>query len=274
MIKYLLVTLFCMQIGSALPMYNPAQASLLTNGVCCEARPINYCDPWDSMSLNIGFTGSYVLDHQMVSNLRNDKDVIRDFSIRTNASYLALNICEFVELFSTIGASDISVNWPPKAVNKPNSSTKLRMELETAYSLSFGGRATAYQCDNYFFGFEIEYFRTKPSILSIDATPVSQINYKYNEWQISGGGAYLISLGSIDFVPYLGIHYGRTYFSAQQQEVIDPDGDRLMFITLAQQNHVGYTFGTTMIGCQKIQISAEATFISEVAFTFNSSFRF
>lgn len=274
MIKYLWITFFLVQIGYAVPMYNPAQASLLPCAVCSKVRPINYCDPWDSMSLNIGFTGSYVFQHQMMAHLRNNKDIVRDFRIRTNASYLALNICEVVELFSTVGATDIFVDFPPKAVNKPNSSTKLELELSTAYSLSFGGRATAYRCDNFFFGFEVEYFRTKPSIISIEATPVNQINYKYNEWQISGGGSYLISLGSIEFVPYLGIHYGRTSFSAKQLGVTDPDGDNLAFVTLTQLHHVGYSFGTTIIGCQKIQLTAEATFLSEVAFTFNSSFRF
>ena len=263
-----------MQIGYAIPMYNPAIASLLPCGVWCEPRPINYCDPWQSMSWNIGFTGSYVNHHPMVADLPEHKDIIRDFSIRTNASYIALNICEIFELFSTVGASDLFIDFPPQALNKPNSSTNLPLEMSTAYSLSFGGRATAYRNNNFFLGFEAEFFRTSPSISSIGTTSVDQINYEYNEWQISGGGAYLISFGGVDFVPYLGIHYGRSYLSSRERGVTDSAGDFLTFITLRQLRHVGYSIGTTLIGCKKIQLTAEATFISELAFTFNSSFRF
>ena len=255
-------------------MYNPAAPSLLPCAVCSEPCPINYCDPWQSIALNIGFTGSYVHHHQMIMDRRESNSAVRDFNLRTNASYLALNVCELFELFSTVGATDIFVDFAPKVLNKPNSSDKLELNLSTAYSLAVGGRATAIQCDPFFLGFEVEFFRTKPSIISIENTPVNQRNYKYTEWQISGGGAYLIPLGSMEFVPYLGIHFGRTYFSAQRIGVTDRDGDELIFQTFRQLHHVGYSCGTTLVGCGKIQLTAEATFISELAFTFNSSFRF
>lgn len=259
----------------SLPLHNPAEAFLLQNGVVCTPGPIDYCDPWNSMSLCIGFTSWHVREHHMLARLETTQDNVRDFSYKTNAGYICLNMCNYLEAFAAIGGTNFSVEFPAKVLGKPNSSAKLTVTTDTQYSLNVGGNWTALQYDNWLIGFEVEYFKAKPRIISEETTQLNRVNFDYIEWQLGGGIAYPIWITpASSLVPYLGLHYSRSYFGAQRHQFQDADGDTLTFVTMRALRHVGYSFGLTLVGCEKIQLTAEATFISETAFFFNSSFRF
>ncbi len=275
--RILLLIVLMTTIAEALPMYNPAGASLLTDGVICTPGPVNYCDPWDSMSFNIGFTGWYVQQHPMLAHVKNRPDTIHDFSYRMNGGYLSLNICDCVEAFSAIGGTNFSINYPAQTLNKPSSSAKLNVRTDTSYSLNVGGKWSAWECGNFLMGLEVEYFGAKSRIISVGTTELKRVHLHYNEWQISGGGSYRINISGCTtaLLPYAGIHYSRTHTSfGKHQSFIDEDGDRLLLISSRSLRHVGYSFGATLVGCNKIQVTAEATFISETAFLINSTFRF
>ncbi len=277
--KYILLLHLFLLLGvaEALPVYNPAAASLLSQGVKCEA-PVEYCCWYDVFSFNLGFTGYYVRDHKMeLTGAKSDE--IRDFSKRTNAGYIAINTCNRFEIFSTLGATNLLTTIPARGLSVPLNE-KVDVRTDTAFSWSVGARATIFQCGCFAFGVEGEYFNTNPNINSTTvASSVGEPNglsYKYKEWQIGFGAAYRINISSDStaLIPYLAGRYGGTTVDSASAVFKDPASHTLIFSNMKQLRSWGYAVGITLVGCDKIQVTAEGSFLNETAFLINSTLRF
>ena len=174
--KILLLPLLLFSPLFALPIGNPMDASLYKKGVfledCYDGRCCNPCDPcfsWcDAWSFRLGFYDDYVFNRNMELKNHGDRD-IKDFEIFTNSGYLALNICDRLDIFGTLGATNINMD-ADLAIFVPLGQPPFifSIETETAFSWSVGGRLTIWNCDCFYFGIEGQYFYTKANIDLID----------------------------------------------------------------------------------------------------------
>ncbi|MEG1542376.1 MAG: hypothetical protein RR353_02280, partial [Victivallaceae bacterium] len=129
----------------ALPVGNPSEASSLIDGIFWEGVAGDPCDPcatWcDSVSLRAGFYGDYVFNRLFTTNVPEqitgfpntfsttppttvqtypnaayDKDMF-DSDLFTNAGYIALNIWDRFDVFTTLGATSAYVRGCSSAFN-------------------------------------------------------------------------------------------------------------------------------------------------------------
>ena len=165
--KLILIALTLISCGTVytLPIGNPSEASLYPNGLwwgsaCC--KPYDPCFSWcEALSLRLGFYGDYVFNRhmQIYSGGHSQSDIDRT-EIYTNAGLLVLNICNWIDIFSTLGASDFKLFTDGGAFS--NNSTVIQLDWDTTWSWSVGGRATIWECDCFSVGVEGQYFRSTP----------------------------------------------------------------------------------------------------------------
>ncbi len=134
----------------ALPVGNPAEPSLLIDGVMFEGLQGDPCDPCisfcDSISLRAGFYGDYVFDRSLKTDVNKlftmgkafsgaAKDLtiadvpedsvsnvaygqhLHNAELYTNAAFLALNIWDRFDIFCTLGAMNGYIKGNSKAFN-------------------------------------------------------------------------------------------------------------------------------------------------------------
>lgn len=277
---------------SALPIGNPSEASLLQEGLClkgyADCDPSAYlcwCDCW---SLRLGFYGDYVFDRYMEVNQRHNESHIRQFQLFTNASYLALNFFDTVDLFATLGASKFSISTPATAFYLDGDNTNLisNIDSEWYFSWSLGARMTLWECRGFALGAEAQYFRSRPNINYFQLegyAPLYLENSRtnYREYQLGLGGAYTIYLAgcSTFVVPYFGIKWAHADvnmgdFSIPTEIGISSSPVVYELYNLESENKFGVALGTTLVGCKRWSITAEGRFSDELALFINSQIRF
>jgi major outer membrane protein len=273
----------------ALSVGNPGEASLFTNGIYFESNDCNNCcDPcfsWcDAWSLRIGFQGNYVYNR----HLEVDSDditgrEIERTSLFTNAGYLALNICDRVDFFATLGSTTIELDLDSRIITPATPTIVLStLRFEPQFSWSVGGRATLWECNCFMIGLEGEYFRTSPRFdyykgnSSILVSLDDNFSSTYREWQVGLGASYIIatSCPKVAFVPYLAITWSGAKFTASDLLVsADPTlVDR--FPGLENSKLWGYAVGTSLTLCDVAGVAVEGRFGSEKALYVNGQFRF
>lgn len=271
--RFFVISLLCSASLQALPIYNPAAASLLPQGVWVEA-PVEYCCWWDMFSINFGYMGYKMRDHEMKCTGAKSDDV-RRYTRGTNAGYIALNACNRVEVYSTLGASLGDITIPNAALNVADPGG-FGFTFETDFSWSIGARATLFECGCLAFGLEGEYFRWNPNIRTIETDHPNGLSYLYTEWQLGFGAAYRISIasGATALIPYLAVRYGHSHFNSGHGQFTTSGDQLLIFPNMKQRHTWGYAVGITLLGCDKIQVTAEGSFINETAALFTASMRF
>lgn len=265
--KFIVLFLFTMSTTvCALPLYNPAAASILSQGVLCA--------PNKAFSVNGGFTGYYVRHHKLETT--NTNSDIRFVGKRTNAFYGDLNFKNRVDLFFTLGASHFAYDIPTTDLAVTGVAGKLLVNTNTATSGSLGMRATLYQKGCLSIGGEWEYFRSNPNVRSIETGGPNGMNYLYSEWQVGLGAAYRINISgaSTALIPYFGMRVGGTNVDGHNGSFIDPAGSNVTLVNMQQLRRAGYSVGITLVGCDKIEVSAEGAYLNETALLINSSIRF
>ena len=265
--KYLILFLMVSK-AYALPLYNPAQASILPSTVCSNP---NKC-----FSFNGGFTGYYVRDHKLEVTNRGSDSYISSATKRTNAFYGDINWNNRIDLFCTLGTSNFSYSIPTTDLGVTGVAGNFLINTDTAFSGSVGARATLYRRGCFLIGAEGEYFRSNPHVRSIDTGGPNGMNYNYSEWQFGLGAAYRINISgpTTALMPYLGMRIGATSVDGNQDSFIDPANNRVTLVDMKQQRRAGYSIGITLIGCDKIEVSAEGAYLNETALLVNSSIRF
>jgi len=282
--KLLLLPLLLFSPLFALPIGNPMDASLYTNGLFCgdcyEDRCCDPCDPcfsWcDAWNFRIGFYGDYVFNRHMELD-KNDHADIDDFEIFTNAGFLAINICDRLDIFGTLGATNIYLAANPKVFGGSNDEG-LDLWTETTFSWSIGGRLTIWNCECWYFGLEGQYFHTKPDVERIIADdvyvyPDDNVDVKYSEWQVGLGAAYMVRVGcsGISAIPFIGLKWAG---SCADFDHARPSGDDITLFSLANKKTWGYGVGMTLLFCDALSVTVEGRFADEKAVHVNGQFRF
>lgn len=262
--------LFSLRQGWALPVGNPADASLLCNGIFLDkgcddgACGPNWCQ---ALSFRFGFYGDYVYNRylQIVAPTRNQIERSR---LYTNAAYLALNGWNRLDLFASLGQSKATFSGNAESFGAPLPGQVLMVESRPSFSWSLGGRLTLWECRCFLLGVEGQYFRTQPPIQSVIIGGGNSLaiypNFatRYREWQVGGGVAYRTSL----IVPYAALKYSRTRFHV----------DNMMGtgVNITNRKHWGYELGATIVVCDAVSITTAGRFADEIAFHVNGQIRF
>ncbi|MCH9620299.1 MAG: Major outer membrane porin [Chlamydiales bacterium] len=268
---------FATSLLSALPVGNPADASLYTNGVCSGGSVCDPCDPhfsWnDQFQGRIGFYGDYVFNRQMTIKGRGN---VRETSLKTNAGLMVVNLCNFIDVFWTLGGT--TMNLVANGGEFSSDSTLIEIQFEPYFSWSVGGRATICKFGNLYGGVETQFFRTRPDIDNIIRYASGDITYLsidnkavYEEWQVGLGLTYKMgwmapyiaakaSTGKLKMGDYLFVFQG-TGITYQLRDLVP--------------RHVwGYVVGTTFAIGETVGLTLEGRFANELALYVNGEIRF
>ena len=281
--KKLVFTMLTLLTGGmvyALPVGNPADASLLCDGIfwegnCCrDPCDLAWCDSW---SIRLGFYGDYVFNRHMQVDTIEDQSDIETTKLNTNAAFVAFNLYNRFDLFGTFGATNVYIQTPQRSFGT-NTDIMAEVSTETDFSWSIGARATAWECGCFTLGFEAQYFSTRPDIDFYKAeTNVpfyfsDNVIMKYREWQVGGGIAYSIDIVpcSTAFVPYISVKWSRSQI--KMDKAAGPAGQTLF--NLESEKDWGYAVGFSIVGCNKWSFTLEGRFSDEKAAYLNSQLRF
>lgn len=278
--KLILTTLTLLTCGMvhALPVGNPAEASLLTEGLffegnCCR----DLCDPcvsWcDAISLRLGFYGDYIFEKHMEVDQSNRDDDIEHTEIYTNAAIVALNFYDCIDLFATFGATNLFLETNSSAFGLVP--TRFEIETETDFSWSIGARGTIWECGCTVLGIEGQYFYTNPHVTRVGSEQTNvylanNIHAKYYAWQIGVGLAHRVHI----LVPYAAVTVGHSKLDFGDARITvggPPDAD---LRDLESKKDWGYAIGVTMLTCDRISMTLEGRFANENAVHVNGQFRF
>ena len=284
-----ILTLLPCGAAYALPVGNPGEASLFLNGAWCDNNGCDPCDPcfsWcDAWNFRIGYYGDFVFNRHLQVDLGDDDNHGRDIDkteIHTNAGYLALNICDRVDVFGTLGATTIrirtdAVSWG--LIGGFESDLAFRSE----FSWSVGGRASLWQCDCLLIGLEGQYFQSRPefdNFLHLDTGRIAYFNddngVRYSEWQVGLGAAYRFatSCPSIAMVPYIAVKWAGSKFKLNNFTYTDLDGTVFTFPKLEAKKLWGYAVGMSLTLCDAIGVTVEGRWGDEKAVYVNGQLRF
>jgi len=267
-----MLTTLSLTTAYALPLGNPVAASLYTDGLFCEGTACcNPCDPsfsWcDAWSVRVGFYGDYVFDRNLEYDSGMNREV-RRAQLYTNAGYLALNICNRLDLFTTLGATTLTVRQ-----DFAEALALLDLPYATDFSWSLGGRVTLWECNCFGIGFEGQYFRTNTTLSQFSATLFPSVHFpaidvSYSEWQLGLGAAYAFALScpDISLVPYSGVTYSNVHLDGLITSDPLPDAHN--------SKDWAWVLGTTLTLCNSIGVTVEGRFAGESAVHVNGQFRF
>ena len=276
--KLFLLSLLLVSPLFALPIGNPMDASLYSNGLvwgdCCGDRCCDPCDPcfsWcDAWSFRLGFYGDYVYNRHLKRTKGGVKG-LNDAELYTNAALLALNICDRVDVFATLGESQLRLLGDYRSFFDQTSLTYESLDSKTKFSWSVGGRLTIWNCDCFYFGAEGQYFSTNPSIAWEEN--MSGIQYDtgrvhYREWQAALGASYLIRVGcsGISVIPYTAVTWSVARLTDNTTQ-----GPESKF---HNGKLWGWGLGTTIAFCDAFGVTVEGRWGNEKAFHLNGQFRF
>lgn len=258
----------------ALPVGNPSEASLLSDGIFFEGNCGDPCDPcisWcDSFSLRLGFYGDYVFNRHM--EVRSDGPDIEDVEIFTNAAYFALNFWNRFDVFATVGSTNFELDTNASAFGGTNGA---RFELESdsaCASWSVGGRATLWECGCTSLGLEGQYFRANPDVKRITtASALSaypEYSARYHEWQVGLGVSHRINI----FVPYVAVKWSRARWDLGGETFVLSGTNVTQ--DLENKKSWGYAVGVSLIDCEKAALTVEGRFADEKAVYVNGQIRF
>ena len=279
--KLLVTALTLLSCGAAyaLPLGNPSEASLMCDGIIFEGYCPDFCQPGvslcDAISWRVGFYGDYVFNR----HLENDSGLVKgktieDAELFTNAGYLALNAWDRIDIFTTLGASNLWINTNARGFSG-TPGDRLTLESETSFSWSVGGRATVWECGCFAFGVEGQYFRFNGDVTRISVTeslayyPGSSIAVDYSEWQVGIGVSYRIW----NLVPYIGAKYSSAH--ADFNHATPHVGfSSLVLDELVSRFNGGYVVGVSLVDCERASITIEGRYPDEKAFYVNGQIRF
>lgn len=267
---FTLLTILASGVAYALPVGNPAEASLLCDGLFWDGYSCGPCYSWcDFFSFRIGFYGDYVFNKHMEEDNSQGGD-IETTKLYTNAGYIAVNFWNRLDVFGTLGATNLFLE-----TGLDGGDGRFELETETDFSWSVGIRGTLWRCGRTYLGAEAQYFYTRPHITrvteSADASgyPAHNVDVKYDEWQIGLGVAHRI----YNLVPYIAIRWGHAKFD-DNETILLTNGESAILHSTESKNNWGYALGATLIGCEKASLTVEGRFGGETAVYTNGQIRF
>jgi major outer membrane protein len=269
----------------ALPVGNPLDATWLCTGVfmegncygdpCCES----WCDAW---SVRIGYYGDFVFNRRLRVKENHRHKRLRRSEFFTNAGYIAFNVWNKFDVFTSFGATKAYLKTPERAFLlevAPNN--VFNVEIESDFSWSVGVRGTIWECGCFGVGAEAQYFEWKSDINFVDTsftTPfyLEDGDTRFKEWQVGLGATYKIPIcGCGTFVvPYVGVKWAHAKLDMGDFSSTDINGNLFELFNLRSDFDFGYAVGITLVGCNRWSFTAEARFVDETALHINSQVRF
>lgn len=272
--KKLALFLLLSATGYALPIGNPTEASLMKEGVFCPGHyngcRDSICDSW---SVRIGFYGDYVNNKHMRVSKKHES--IKQTRISTNAAYLALNVWDRADFFTTLGASSIEITTPSNTFGRASFNDLATVDSETGFSWSVGTRVTFWEWGCLGIGGEAQYFHTCPDINFLrdknSAPDYVSNDISYSEWQLGIGISYRINIvcDHTALVPYIGFKGGHTRLDTN-----NATGSNMVIPKLDSERDVGYAFGLSLLGANTTLVTVEGRFADEKALYINAQLRF
>lgn len=266
----------------ALPLGNPGDTSLYLGGVWWEGNELedscwNLCSEF---SFRSGFYGNYVFDRHLE---KKDGGDLENFSLQTNAQYMALNFRDCIDIFATLGVTNMYLrsnanNWTP------GSFFESEFIFRHHFSWSVGGRATLWQNECWLLGVEGEYFRVNTEVdYFVDFETGTKTYFdennkaNYREWQFGVGLAYCIATNcpTVALTPYLGLKWSRADMDADPLAFVDfSSGREFLFANLESQKRWGWVLGMTLGLWKMVGVTVEGRWANEKALHINSQIRF
>ena len=265
----------------ALPVGNPSDASLLCDGLLWKAHCGNPCDPYltwcDALSLRAGFWGDYVFNrHLKIDHHDTDSD-IEHTRIFTNAAFIAANVWDRFDIFTTLGATNLFLDSNAFSFGAFTANgARIEIETETDFSWSLGARGTIWECGCTSLGAEAQYFSTRPNVRRVTAGaiasvyPDSIIDAKYHEWQVGVGLSHRINM----FVPYVAVKWSHAKLRLDNAQPGIPGLPDVTLYNLQNNKDWGYAVGVSLIDCDKASLTVEGRFGDEKAIHVNGQIRF
>lgn len=261
----------------ALPIGNPADASLLTKGIFWERS--QECDlGWsDWFNVRFGFYGDYVFNRHLEQ--RENRRGIASTRFFTNSGFWALNFRDKIDLFGTLGATGFRFETRTANFAEVNN-IPVFIETQTHLSWSVGLKGTLWQCRGLFLGLEGQYFQTRPDLRfvrteSFPATFVDDVDLDYREWQVGAGTTYRIPLAvGTALFPYIAVSLSRVRVNVHHASVDIPVAGPITLFNLKNANHWGYAVGLTLVGNNRVNVTVEGRFADEKACSVNGQFSF
>ncbi len=288
------LTILSCSVVIALPIGNPSEASLFTNGAWCESTGCDPCDPcfsWcDAWSLRIGFYGDYVFNRHMEVRKHNNGDHtgsdIERTGIFTNAGYLVFNVCDRMDVFATLGATNLHIRTDDEAYDPIENGmlgTESELAFVTDFSWSVGGRATLWECCCFAIGVEAQYFSFRPRMDYFLNYGSGELTYltnfpraHYDEWQVGLGASYRFatSCPTLAMVPYLAVKWAGSRLDMNKTMFQDESAVTYTLNGLQSKKLWGYAVGMSFTLCDMIGVTVEGRYADEKAVYVNGQFRF
>lgn len=281
------LTLLTCGAAYALPVGNPSDASLYDQGMWVGTACIDPCDPcfcwFDAWGLKMGFYGDYVFNRNLEVDRAEHSDDIERATMFTNAGYLAINLCNRIDIFGTLGTTKLSIRSTEKPFQPgPTVGPDIyELHYDTTFSWSAGARGTLLSWRCFSIGVEGQWFETCPDLSSIQSIRVGETLYfediksHYCEWQAGLGLSYTVSTQcpSLAFVPYVAATWsGAKWKMGELLTTVDTRDFEL--VDLKTQKLWGMAVGATFTMSDMIGVTVEGRFGDEQAIHVNSQFKF
>ena len=279
--RFLFALLLLCPTLNALPIGNPAEATLYTKGVFFDPNDVNPINPLfmfvGGLDVRLGYYGDFTHDRVMGEQLFGDPiSQNSKVSMVTNAAYPVINIYNWMDFFATWGVSRITVKRNTRETETIGIGT-----FSNAFSWSVGTHATLYRKGPLYIGGEGQYFRTQPHLdnfynfSSGHQTFFNNTNFSvWAEWQVGFGAALRAATSAnTSLVPYLAIKFSQGKFDMRAFEFTH-DGVSHRLPTLEPERYFGWALGTTFLNQSAMGVTVEARFLDETALFVLGELRF
>lgn len=279
--KFLALFFFLFSLLDALPVGNPAEATLYQCGVFWNPCSVSPCSPFfvwsDAINLRFGYYGDFVRNRRMIETLFGDRVAATSkTAMQTNAFLAITNICHWMDVFGTFGASSILLSG-----KGDETQTFREVQFSPAFSWSVGTHVTLYHKGHFYVGGEGQYFRSEPDLNSFFnyasgvATFFNNTNPMiYEEWQVGFGcSCQLMNSDYTSFVPYGAIKFSQGKFTLRGFQFTH-DGVAHQLPDLVPEEYFGYAIGITWLVQSAMGITLEKRWLDEDALFIYGEFKF
>lgn len=278
--------LFCLSLLlipalEALPLGNPADPLLYPFGIIMGCEDPCACGPiWH---IRAGYYGDFVYDRKLsVNRPAFRRGVIRKTTLRTNAAHLTLNFYDTVDLYATLGQTQLSLYANEQSFGALAPFQGI-LSTNTHFSWSIGARAVLLTWRCFTIGLEGQYFQTCTRLNDYFDSNGGTLSYfnennqrTYTDWQLGGGLAYTIQnwSPSLGLTPYIGIRGGRAKFDTNDFTFVNRSGTTITFRDMSSHLLWGYAAGATLNFCDCIGFTVEGRWGNEKALHVNGQITF
>lgn len=271
--KKLLTVITGLVAGSALyamPVLNPAEPALLTDGVFL-------CDEGACWGLKLGYRGDFVYD----ARVRDSVGHINDFQFFSNSVVVTLNLWDRLDLYGFVGPS----TYDFEAIRNTSGGAARYVignsQLQTLWGI--GAKAVLWEtcwgnCGTTYIGLDAQYESVSNNqldrVTSDGATVATNgVGFAFRETQVALGLAHRIC----NLVPYVAVKWANRSGSINGVGVVGSlvgGGTGVPLGGFRNHGHWGWAFGATLVDANRMSVTAEARFIDERALSVGAEFRF